>query len=75
MRGSLKAGRLGQEGGSEEEPEAGGQGGIEDGGSGAGGVEGKEEMGRGACPLCPSRCSHSQRGPQRPEEGAALAGI
>ena len=52
---------------------------MEDGEAGAGGAEGKEEMagGGGGCtsPLCPSRCSRLQTGPQRPEEGPALAGI
>lgn len=66
MREGLKAGRLGQEGGSEEEPEAGGQGGIEDGGSGAGGVEGKEEMGEGCVSPLPEPVFTSTEGPPAP---------
>ena len=66
MRGGLKAGRLGQEGGSEEEPEAGGQGEIEDGGSGAGGVEGKEEMGEGCLSPVPELVFTFTEGPPVP---------
>lgn len=66
MRGGLKAGRLGQEGGSEEEPEGGGQVGIEDEGSGAGGVGGKEEMGEGCLSPVPEPVFTFTEGPPAP---------